>query len=197
MNCRPTACGSNLAACGRVRWKIGRVDKLRGRCGQAPRDRLSGAGPKPLQAAAVKRRGRERWSKSSRITLSRCVLMRRTAVIFSKMRRFPERRRQNQGRFDLLGPACREPDDWTGGDRRTGGVTPTQAFVRNRRNQSLRCRRGDTTAVLGVRPGSGIRHQGSVRQHRPCASVAAVRKVGGRDIKAQATFIAGLFQTAA
>ena len=91
---------------------------------------LQGRVPKPLQAAAVKSRGRERWSKSSRITLSRCVLVRRTQVNPSKTRRYPENRRQNQGRFDLLGPACREPDDWAGGDRRRGGVTPTQAFAR-------------------------------------------------------------------
>ena len=30
----------------------------------APRDRLSGAGPKPPQAAAVKHHGSERWRKS-------------------------------------------------------------------------------------------------------------------------------------
>src|SRR4051812_33543538 len=103
-----------------------------------PRDRPSGAGPKPLQAAAVKSRGRERWSKSPGITLGRYGLVRRTKVNPSKTRRYPENRRQNQGRFDLLGPACREPDDWAGGDRRMGGVTPTQAFARNCRNQSLR-----------------------------------------------------------
>jgi len=42
------------------------VVKLRERWGRAPRDRLSGAGSKPLQAAAVKSRGGERWSESSR-----------------------------------------------------------------------------------------------------------------------------------
>src|SRR5258708_28823834 len=47
------------------------VVKLRERWGRAPRDRLSGAGPKPLQAAAVKSRGGERWSESSRKTLGR------------------------------------------------------------------------------------------------------------------------------
>src|SRR3954469_4069413 len=56
----------------------------------------------------------------------------------SKTRRYPENRRQNQERFDLLGPACREPDDWAGGDRRIGGVTPTQAFAWHCGNQSLR-----------------------------------------------------------
>src|ERR1700710_132184 len=53
-------------------------------------------------------------------------------------RRYPENRRQNQERFDLLGPARREPDDWAGGGRRIGGVTPAQAFARNCGNQSLR-----------------------------------------------------------
>src|SRR3954466_11255725 len=43
--------------------------KLRERWGRAPRDRLSGAGLKPLQAAAVKSRGGERWSKSLRRNL--------------------------------------------------------------------------------------------------------------------------------
>ena len=38
--------------------------KLRERWGRAPRDRLSGAGPKPLQAAVVKSRGGERWRKA-------------------------------------------------------------------------------------------------------------------------------------
>ena len=57
-------------------------------------------------------------------------------------RRYPENRRQNQERFDLLGRARREPDDWAGGDRRKGGVKPTQALVRNCGNQSLRCQGG-------------------------------------------------------
>lgn len=39
--------------------------KLRERWGQAPRDRLSGAGLKPVRAAAVKSRGGERRIKSS------------------------------------------------------------------------------------------------------------------------------------
>ena len=43
----------------------------------APRDRLSGAGPKPLQAAAFKRRGRERWSQSSGSTSNRYASERR------------------------------------------------------------------------------------------------------------------------
>src|SRR3954466_8811358 len=48
--------------------------KLRERWGRAPRDRLSGAGLKPLQAAAIKSRGGERWRKSSRKYLEQvCV----------------------------------------------------------------------------------------------------------------------------
>jgi hypothetical protein len=39
--------------------------KLRERWGRAPRDRLSGAGPKPVRAAVVKSRGGERRMKSS------------------------------------------------------------------------------------------------------------------------------------
>jgi hypothetical protein len=45
-----------------------------------PRDRLSGAGPKPLQAAAVKGRGGERWEKSASIDSCRCASERRTKV---------------------------------------------------------------------------------------------------------------------
>src|SRR3954451_19321340 len=47
-------------------------------------------------------------------TLSRYVSERRTKVNPSKTRRYPENRRQNQERFDLLGQACRKPDDWAG-----------------------------------------------------------------------------------
>jgi hypothetical protein len=53
------------------------VVKLRERWGRAPRDRPSGAGLKPLQAAAVKSRGGERWSKSSRQDLEQ-VCIRKT-----------------------------------------------------------------------------------------------------------------------
>lgn len=55
-------------------------------------------------------------------------------------RRKPETCRQNQGRFYLLGQACRRPDYWAGGDRRIGGVKLIQAHVRNCGNQSLRCK---------------------------------------------------------
>jgi hypothetical protein len=72
-------------------------------------------------------------------------MVRRTKVNPSKTRRYPENRRQNQGRLDLLGPACREPDDWAGGDRRIGGVTPSQASAWNCRNQSLRCKGRSTS----------------------------------------------------
>jgi len=57
--CRSTRRGSSL-------WTNQPCEyvKLRERWGKAPRDRLSGAGLKPLQAAAVKSRGGERWNKS-------------------------------------------------------------------------------------------------------------------------------------
>jgi hypothetical protein len=98
-------------------------------------------------------------------TLSRYVSERRTKVNPPKTRRYPENRRQNQERFDLLGPACREPDDWAGGDRRRGGVTLIQALVRNCRNQSLRCQ--------GRSP-SGDHHEARV----PMRSTGADRSVG-------------------
>ena len=44
--------------------------------------------------------------------------------------------RQNQGRVNLLGQVRGEPDDRADGDRRIGGVSRTQAFARNCRNQS-------------------------------------------------------------
>jgi len=69
---RPQACGFvDKCAAEAARKEVQLAVKLRERWGRAPRDRLSGAGPKPLQAAAVKSRGGERWSKSSRNTLSR------------------------------------------------------------------------------------------------------------------------------
>jgi hypothetical protein len=36
-----------------------------------------------------------------------------------------------------VGQAREEPDDWAGGSRRIGGVSPTQAFMRNCRNQAI------------------------------------------------------------
>jgi hypothetical protein len=51
-------------------------------------------------------------------------------------RRNPKNCRQNQGRFYLLGQACRKPDDWASGDRRIGGVKLIQASVWNCGNQS-------------------------------------------------------------
>ena len=54
-------------------------------------------------------------------------------------RRKPKNCRQNQGRFHLLGRACRLPDYWASGGRRIGGVNLFQAFVWNCGNQSFRC----------------------------------------------------------
>ena len=54
-------------------------------------------------------------------------------------RRKPETCRQNQGRFYLLGQACRVLGYWVGGDRRIGGVTLIRALMRNCGNQSFRC----------------------------------------------------------
>ena len=45
--------------------------------------------------------------------------------------------RQNQDRFIILGQACQMPDDGAGGDRRREGVSRTQAFAWNCRNQAL------------------------------------------------------------
>ena len=57
-----------------VRSTKSQVVKLRKRRGKAPRDRLSGAGLKSLQAAVVKSHGGKRWSQSSRKYLEQvCV----------------------------------------------------------------------------------------------------------------------------
>ena len=63
----------------------------------------------------------------------------------SMTRRYPENCRQNQGRFHLLGPACRRPGYWASGGRRIGGVKLIQASVRNCGNQSLRCQGRSTS----------------------------------------------------
>lgn len=51
-------------------------------------------------------------------------------------RRYDDKGRRNQGRDNLLGQVRQEPEDWAGGDRRRGGVSRTQAFARNCRNQA-------------------------------------------------------------
>jgi hypothetical protein len=56
---------SVLQSTGGVQHELRPFVKLRGRWGRAPRDRLSGAGLKPVRAAAVKSRGGERRIKSS------------------------------------------------------------------------------------------------------------------------------------
>ena len=63
----------------------------------------------------------------------------------SLTRRNPGTCRQNQGRFYLLGQACRAPDYWASGGRRIGGVKLIQASVRNCGNQSLRCQGRSTS----------------------------------------------------
>ena len=79
-------------------------------------------------------------------------------------RRYPKTCRQNQGRFYLLGPACRRPDYWASDGRRIGGVKLIQASVRNCGNQSLRCQ--------GRSP-SGTNHKARV----PMRSTGADRPV--------------------
>ena len=57
--------GSVLQSTEGVQHELKPFVKLRERWGRAPRDRLSGAGLKPVRAAAVKSRGGERRIKSS------------------------------------------------------------------------------------------------------------------------------------
>ncbi len=63
----------------------------------------------------------------------------------SMTRRYPKNCRQNQGRFYLLGQACRTPGYWASGGRRIGGENLIQASVRNCGNQSLRCQGRSTS----------------------------------------------------
>ena len=61
---------------------------------------------------------------------------RRTKVNPSKTRRYEPKSCRNQERFVILGQVRQEPDDWADGDRRRGGVSWTQAFTWNCRNQT-------------------------------------------------------------
>jgi hypothetical protein len=63
----------------------------------------------------------------------------------SMTRRNPKNCRQNQGRFYLLGQACRAPDYWASGDRRIGGENLIRASVWNCGNQSFRCQGRSTS----------------------------------------------------
>ena len=88
----------------------------------------------------------------------------------SMTRRHSETCRQNQRRFYLLGPACREPDDWASGGRRIGGVKLIQASVRNCGNQSFRCKGRST---------SGEHHEASVPKRSTGADRLVVVKKAG------------------
>ena len=65
-------------------------------------------------------------------------------------RRYDDRCRRNQERDNLLGRVRQEPDDWADGDRRRGGVSRTQAFARNCRNQFSDAK-GEAQAAQTVR----------------------------------------------
>ena len=83
----------------------------------------------------------------------------------SMTHRYLSKCRQNQGRFQFLGQACRRPEDWASGGRCRGGVKLIQVFVRNCGNQSLRCQGRST---------SGNHQEARV----PMRSTAADRPVG-------------------
>lgn len=94
---------------------------------------------KPPQAAAVKSRVVSVGVKASRTYLEQVRIRETNESEPSLTRRNPETCRQNQGRFYLLGQACRAPDYWASGGRRIGGVKLIQASVWNCGNQSFRC----------------------------------------------------------
>ena len=115
----------------------------------APRDRLSGAGLKPVQAAAVKSRGGERWIKSVGIT---CAgehprdERKQTLDDASKAFRCHQNRRQSTP----PGQVCRTPDYWADDGRRRGGMKRMQAVAWNCMNQALDAK-GEAVAVKTVR----------------------------------------------
>jgi len=86
------------------------VVQLRGRWGQAPRDRLSGAGLKPPQAAAVKSRGRERWGKSSGHDPEQVCVRETSESKPADDASLRNKCHQNQRRVPPLGKVCQVPD---------------------------------------------------------------------------------------
>jgi hypothetical protein len=95
----------------RREWKtVIPVVQLRERWGQAPRDRLSGAGLKPPQAAAVKTRGRERWRKSSGHDLEQVCVRETSESEPADDASLRSKRHQNQRRESPLGQVCQVPD---------------------------------------------------------------------------------------
>jgi hypothetical protein len=74
--------------------------------------------------------------KSDEVKLMQVRVRETTERKPSLTRRNPETCRRNQGRFYLLGQACRAPEYWAGGDRRIGGVNLTWALMQNCGNQS-------------------------------------------------------------
>jgi group II intron reverse transcriptase/maturase len=86
------------------------VVQLRKRWGRAPRDRLSGAGLKPLQAAAVKTRGRERWKKSLGQDPEQVCVRETNENKPADDASLRTKRHQNQRREAPLGQVCRVPD---------------------------------------------------------------------------------------
>lgn len=99
----------------------------------------SGAGFKPLQAAAVKSRGGERWSQSvgeypEQVWVREAKFLNLCRRVVNH--RFVVKTRGVSISWDkLVGHLI----DWAGGDRRIGGATLIQASMRNCGNPSLRC----------------------------------------------------------
>jgi hypothetical protein len=106
----------------------------------------------------------------------------------SMTRRNPKNCRQNQGRFYLLGQACRAPDYWASGDRRIGGENLIRASVWNCGNQSFRCQGRST---------SGRNHEARVPKRntgtdRPVRAMMAGNAAGAKGSDQAAAFGAQL-----
>lgn len=102
----------------------------------------------------------------------------------SMTRRNPKNCRQNQGRFHLLGQACRAPDYWASGDRRIGGENLFRASVWNCGNQSFRCQGRST---------SGSNHEARVPKRstgtdRPVRAMMAGNAAGAKGSDQAAAF---------
>jgi hypothetical protein len=102
----------------------------------------------------------------------------------SMTHRYLSNRRRNQGRLQLLGQACRVPDDWASGGRCRGGVKLIQAVVRNCGNQSLRCQGRST---------SGKHHEARVPMRgtgtdRPVRAMKAGNAAGAKGSSQAAAF---------
>lgn len=122
--------------------------------------------------------------KASRLDLEQVRIRESNESKPSMTRRNPKNCRQNQGRFHLLGEACRTPGYWASGGRRIGGENLIQASVWNCGNQSFRCQGRST---------SGRNHEARVPMRstgtdRPVRAMMAGNAAGAKGSDQAAAF---------